>query len=95
MLSEEARRLEQARQMGFSCDIEGLARDPRLDTYTEELLWDRSLTPAQRDRLLFRKIKELYPSQDVELSKTQGLVSNERPLEGPLPHVLLQLKCPL
>ena len=69
MLSEEARRLEQAWQMGFSCDIEGLARDPRLDTYTEELLWDRSLTPAQRDRLLFRKIKGLYPSQDVEFSK--------------------------
>ena len=36
MLSEEARRLEQAWQMGFSCDIEGLARDPRLNTYTEE-----------------------------------------------------------
>jgi hypothetical protein len=99
MRSNEARRLEQAWQMGFSCDIEGLPRDPRLDAYTEELLRDRSLTPAQRDRLLSRKIKELYPSwnlaSELELNKadpgnlaagkTEGVVNNERLAESELP----------
>jgi hypothetical protein len=70
-----------------------------LTLITEELLRDRSLTPAQRDRLLSRKIKELYPSwnlaSELELNKadpgnlaagkTEGVVNNERLAESELP----------
>jgi hypothetical protein len=84
MLSNQAERL-----------IEGLPRDPRIDAYTEELLRDRSLTPAQRDALLVRKIEELYPSwhltAEVDLIKaepekladdrTEKIVGEERTVE--------------
>ena len=56
---EEARRLERARQMGFSCDIEGLPRDARLDAYTELVLSDPLLSPDEQAELVMRFAEQL------------------------------------
>src|ERR1700737_404584 len=53
MLADQAERLKEARQMGFSCDMEGLPRDPRVRGLQSTEVQDVISKPQNNKQFIF------------------------------------------